>query len=504
MFGKLLHLPGVFLHAENKPLVIRKTLSWIIPALIASLIIPLNIGYTGISSVIVTFLALFLSRKTPLTFYFSCALLCCLSLYIPIGYSFGKISYAYVVSALQTNSGECLEFIRGTSLNAWLLMFSALLSICLFARNGQDFDRKYRAIYVIAFVLINLNAWPKWMLAATATYAQEADSALTRLEQNSEVADDFHIISNHKRYKNVVVVIGESVARDYLSVYGYPHNTTPWLNTAPGYFYTHYISAAPNTFLSLPRTLTLSDGIKTQENNSIVALAKKAGFSTYWISNQGFLGEYDTPATVIASKAQHKLFFKKGDYNTNNTDDMALLDELQHVVKNNGSAHSAIFLHMIGSHPDTCSRLNGFPVNFSISRQQKLNCYLATLQKLDTFLERAHHILEQRGEPYALIYFSDHGMTVDESERPVRHGAEARQNFNVPLFIFTSDTKRHISDDTPISARKFMSLFAWLTGIDADKVPAQSPGEVSESNITVFNGENLVPYRELKDNIILQ
>jgi len=452
----------------------------------------------------VTFTALYLSRKNPLTFYFSCTVLFCLSLYIPIGYSFGKISYAYVVSALQTNSGESLEFIRGTSLNTWLLMFSAILSIYLFARHGQDFDKKYRAIYFIAFILINLNTWPKRMLAATTAYALQANSALASLEKNSAVADNFQIISNRKKYKNVVIVIGESVARDYLSVYGYPHNTTPWLNTAPGYFYTHYISAAPNTFLSLPRTLTISDGIKTEENNSIVALAKRAGFYTHWISNQGFLGEYDTPSTVIASKAQHKVFFKKGDYNTNSTDDMALLDELQSVVNSNDYTHNAVFLHMIGSHPDTCSRLNGFPVSFDISRRQQLNCYLATLHKLDTFLERAHHILEQRGESYALIYFSDHGMTVDESERPVRHAADTRQNFNVPLFVFTSDTKKHIIDNTPISARKFMSLFEWIAGFDSDKVPAQSPDEASERNIMVFDGEHLVPYNELKDNIIIQ
>ncbi|ADO48691.1 phosphoethanolamine transferase [[Enterobacter] lignolyticus] len=504
MFGKLLHLSGVFSRTESKTTAIRRALSWITPVIIISLIIPLNMGYNGISSCIVTFVTLYLSRKNPLTFYFSCTALLCLSLYIPVGYSFGKISYAYVVSALQTNSGEFLEFLRGTSLNAWLLTSSAILAIYLFARNGQDFDKKYRTIYLIAFILINLNAWPKRMLTATAAYAQQANSALAGLEQNSNVPDNFQIISNHKKYKNVVVVIGESVARDYLSVYGYPHNTTPWLNTAPGYFYTHYISAAPNTFLSLSRTLTISDGVKTEEYNSIVALAKKAGFSTHWISNQGFLGEYDTPATVIASKAQHKVFFKKGDYNTNSTDDMALLGELQRVVKNNDNAHNAVFLHMIGSHPDTCSRLNDFPVNFNISHQQKLNCYLATLQKLDAFLEHAHQILEQRGESYALIYFSDHGMTVDESERPVRHGADARQNFNIPLFLFTSDTKKHITDDTPISARKFMSLFEWIAGFDSDKVPALSPGEAAERDITVFNGEHLVPYDELKENAIVQ
>jgi hypothetical protein len=49
-----------------------------------------------------------------------------------------------------------------------------------------------------------------------------------------------------------------------------------------------------------------------------------------------------------------------------------------------------------------------------------------------------------------------------------------------------------------------MSLFEWIAGFDSDKVPAQSPDEASERNIMVFDGEHLVPYNELKDNIILQ
>ncbi|WP_260834509.1 hypothetical protein, partial [Escherichia coli] len=36
---------------------------------------------------------------------------------------------------------------------------------------------------------------------------------------------------------------------------------------------------------------------------NVVALAAKAGYSTWWISNQGKLGEHDTRISVIASDA---------------------------------------------------------------------------------------------------------------------------------------------------------------------------------------------------------
>lgn len=62
---------------------------------------------------------------------------------------------------------------------------------------------------------------------------------------------------------NYVIVVGESMRRDYMSLFGYPTQTTPFLDQVKGTFYSDYISTAPNTFESLPRTLALSDGKKT-------------------------------------------------------------------------------------------------------------------------------------------------------------------------------------------------------------------------------------------------
>ncbi|WP_249415118.1 phosphoethanolamine transferase [Enterobacter sp. RHBSTW-00994] len=503
MFNSLLNRLGHSFRMKHKSTDLKDTLMWLFPAIVVSIVIPICIGYKGFGSSILTFVTLYLSRKNRVTFYVSCLVLFFISLYIPVGINFGRISYGYVISALQTNTGELSEFLRGTSFAAWFLMFLAIASLYMFAKNGQDFGKKYSWLYLIAFVLINLNAYPKRMLFLTTEYVKQANAELKKLESYSQVPDDFTVVDNHQRYKNIIVVVGESVTRDYLSVYGYQHDTTPWLNHAPGYFYSNYVSSAPNTFMSLPRTLTVSDGIKTEENNNIVALAKKAGLYTHWISNQGFVGEFDTPSTIIAKNAQHEVFFKKGDYNANNTDDMDLLKQLSSIINNKEHDRNAVFLHMIGSHPDTCERLNGFPVNIRISHQEKFNCYLATLQKLDLFLERAVQILNQSGESYALVYFSDHGMTVDESDRPVRHGNDARQNYNVPFFIFTSDSDKHITSDKPISARQFISIFEWLSGFSSDKVTAHSPEQTTSGNITVFDGGKLTEYQGLKNNPII-
>ncbi|MCN7438821.1 sulfatase-like hydrolase/transferase, partial [Escherichia coli] len=106
-------------------------------------------------------------------------------------------------------------------------------------------------------------------------------------------ADNWKILPGTPLYDTIVIVTGESVRRDYMSVYGYPVPTTPWLNTAPGLFIDGYTSAAASTVPSLNRTLIYDYEQNPDSGNNVVALAAKAGYSTWWISNQGKLGEHD-------------------------------------------------------------------------------------------------------------------------------------------------------------------------------------------------------------------
>lgn len=69
-----------------------------------------------------------------------------------------------------------------------------------------------------------------------------------------------------------------------MSLFGYPLQTTPFLDSVNGQFYSNYISTAPNTFESLPGTLALSDSENTTTANNVVTLAKAAGMKTHWLS----------------------------------------------------------------------------------------------------------------------------------------------------------------------------------------------------------------------------
>lgn len=64
--------------------------------------------------------------------------------------------------------------------------------------------------------------------------------------------------------------------------------------------------------MSLLRSFYIKDKDDNfQTNNNIATLANLAGFNTYWISNQGILGEFDTAASRLAYLFKHHKFTKK-------------------------------------------------------------------------------------------------------------------------------------------------------------------------------------------------
>ncbi len=100
---------------------------------------------------------------------------------------------------------------------------------------------------------------------------------MQRYEQLSQHgADNWKILPGTPLYDTIVIVTGESVRRDYMSVYGYPVPTTPWLNTAPGLFIDGYTSAAASTVPSLSRTLIYDYEQNPDSGNNVVALAAKS------------------------------------------------------------------------------------------------------------------------------------------------------------------------------------------------------------------------------------
>lgn len=249
---------------------------------------------------------------------------------------------------------------------------------------------------------------------------------------------------------------------------------------------------------SLSWALIYDYGQNPDSGNNVVALAAKAGYSTWWISNQGKLGEHDTRISVIASDAEHTVFLKKGSFASRKTNDMLLFEETERALTDISSP-KVIFLHMMGSPPNSCDRLHSWPNHYPEQYPRKIACYLASISKLDNFFSQLDDILRRHSRHFAMLYFSDHGLSVSDSANPVHHDGHIQGGYSIPLIITASDITSHQFVSRKISACHFAGIFHWLTGIRTENIPLFNPLTDEDHNpVMVFNGERNVPADSLK------
>lgn len=474
--------------------------------IVLAVLIPVGVGF-GIDAeqFVTVFMMLILASQIPYFPALVLALTGMIVFYLPAGIMFGKPNAGILASLLETNSLEAGEFL-GTLPVAYCLL-SLVLGVAavvwLFFRPDFGWwkgrSRLWVAVFCLAFFAHSaVFKFYKYIVVNYLEYVESSAFFAAALSYSPQW--DVEQVSDG--YQVHVVVVGESVRRDYMSTYGYPHRTTPFLDAAPGYFLDGYVSAAPNTLTSLIRTLAITDEDANMDPaHNVVTLANAAGLETWWISNQGAIGDSDVGAASIAARSQNRIFLKIGEYDTQNTDDHLLLEKMEHALSVS-EKRKVIFLHMMGSHFNECQRLHGFPVNFETPYGKRFNCYLASIEKTDDFIRRATDILQRSGRTFSLVYFSDHGMITSQegsSEYRFSHATTYKQNYEVPFFIIASDLNEHVKERKNVSAFRFMDFFAnWIGvqtqltrhGYDVMEVP-------DDPDVRVFNYSGLVRYADL-------
>ena len=178
---------------------------------------------------------------------------------------------------------------------------------------------------------------------------------------------------------------------------------------------------------------------------SFVTLANRAGFQTWWFSNQGQIGEYDTAIASIARRADEVYFLKEGNFEADkNTKDEALLDMTAQVLAQEHSQPQLIVLHLMGSHPQACDRTQG--KYETLVRSKETSCYLYTMTQTDNLLRKLYDQLRNSGSSFSLVYFSDHGLAFKERGKDVRN--------TLPMMISISKISRCLLWSFPATIKR--------------------------------------------------
>ncbi|WP_175485986.1 phosphoethanolamine transferase [Xenorhabdus japonica] len=212
---------------------------------------------------------------------------------------------------------------------------------------------------------------------------------------------------------------------------------------------TNYISAAPSTQLSLTNSLAVREANEIQLNNSIVSLAKKAGFETYWLSNQGMKGGFDSPVALIGQHANHYTFLKEG-----NSDDRCympdenLLPYIRKALVKNEQKKKLIIIHLMGSHPQPCARTDEKYSTYFHSKN--ISCYIQSIHNTDRLLADIENIANKNQLNWAMLYFADHGLSFvnkNTDSENLTHDDDNKQNYQVPFIITGYDYSDKNSSD---------------------------------------------------------
>lgn len=401
-----------------------------------------------------------------------------LAVYFPIGFNFGLPNAGQIVSALNTDILEVQEFF--SLIPIWQFVVPLLVGVALGVSHWLVLNFKIKFFTAPFYILIMLAAIVYFagdmrFFTQGARYAKEVIVGLVQMREMKNVESAWKVTSVNPKYKNYVLVIGESNRRDYMHAYGYSVDNTPFMESK-GWLLDGFTAVADYTIPSLQKDLTLT---KKEEavnySTNVIDLANLSGFETYWFSNQGHIDKKNTPITMLADRALHKTWIKSGNRSVENTSDLELLPLMINVLSKKVQKNRFFVLHLMGSHSSVCERIHA-PFSVPIPNRLELQdayCYEVSMRQTDNFLEKLDEILKETGETYSMIYFSDHGVSHNtvQGKFVMNHAYPANHHRDIPLYRVSSDDVQL----NRITARRFANnltegVSAWL-GVTTEQLP---------------------------------
>jgi heptose-I-phosphate ethanolaminephosphotransferase len=296
-----------------------------------------------------------------------------------------------------------------------------------------------------------------WPLRYAAYQAQLAEMTAMHnaIKQNMAQQQEWQVKYTGQSQRTVVWVIGESINRTNMSLYGYPRRTTPTLDAMRQELlvFNDVVSADASTEPSMMKMLTPADAGHPDEwrrKPDVLALAEAAGYKTFWLSNQavndGWIG-------LIAARADERRFINQGSGRNENNLDANLLPLFDEALADQ-APKKLIVVHLLGAHPTYNMR---YPAGFSrfdnavddVSRsfdqkgrqfwiKQQRNEYDNAILYNDHVVGGLIRKVAQRtdSKQAALIYASDHGQEVGHYRNHAGHSPIDNSGYEIPMIVW--------------------------------------------------------------------
>ena len=353
-----------------------------------------------------------------------------------------------------------------------------LLSLLVFITHAAFKSYVAKSSKMRASIIIALNKIPIYNFAfVTKDYFGADFKSVRELQAGYQSIYASH---SHKtapnRISNVVFIIGESLQRNFMSLYGYYLPTTPNLQALEQsgnlIAFSDVVSPGAKTNDVLKYVLNFGNYESEKQrpwsaNLDIVNLARLANYETFWISNQERYGQWAVASGASAQMTDHSDFtnqipvykyaysldevmlpsiknFKSGAKRS----PLARKDESSAAEVNGTQKKDKFFiLHLMGSHPSYEFRYPKSFAKFSaadISREpldegqkKELAHYLNTVAYNDFIVSEIYKIFAD--DNTLIVYFSDHAQSLYQYRGKLIHGGINRFTLEIPLIFMASD-----------------------------------------------------------------
>ena len=353
-----------------------------------------------------------------------------------------------------------------------------LLSLLVFIAHAAFKSYVAKSSKMRASIIIALNKIPIYNFAfVTKDYFGADFKSVRELQagyQSIYASHSHKTAPNH--ISNVVFIIGESLQRNFMSLYGYYLPTTPNLQALEQsgnlIAFSDVVSPGAKTNDVLKYVLNFGNYESEKQrpwnaNLDIVNLARLANYETFWISNQERYGQWAVASGASAQMTDHSDFtnqipvykyaysldevmlpsiknFKSGAKRS----PLARKDESSAAEVNGTQKKDKFFiLHLMGSHPSYEFRYPKSFAKFSaadISREpldegqkKELAHYLNTVAYNDFIVSEIYKIFAD--DNTLIVYFSDHAQSLYQYRGKLIHGGINRFTLEIPLIFMASD-----------------------------------------------------------------
>ena len=378
------------------------------------------------------------------------------------------INWNILYAIYQTNFNEAIEFIKTFVPTYYLFILIFIIFILAYFFIRQE-NREKKKIERSLLIFLNIvffglilgeffkNGIPVLIDKTYTEYNNQIDK-LKAFQKERKASNTQFIATKKEKGEVYVVVIGESLNKYNMGIYGHFRNTTPRQlkeikNDNLQKFNNAYANAG-----STMQVLSFSLTEANQYNNknfynslSFIDIFNKAGFDTYWLTTQGILG--NNIVSVIANTSKHVVDLGNGINITMGISsyfDETTIKALKKSLLNNKDKNKLIVIHIFGSHYHYQDR---YPKKFSKYKNTKpyiigtnkglilddYSGYDNSVYYNDYVVSSLLDVVKNYKGASCFIYFSDHGEDIIR-----HHGHTSRIDsftygmVNIPLTAWMS------------------------------------------------------------------